>query len=42
MKLLFATDIHGSLYCADKLVEVYHKEKADKLMLLGDLLYHAH
>lgn len=40
MKLMFASDIHGSLYYAEKTVEKYKEEKADKLILLGDLLYH--
>ena len=40
MKLLIASDIHGSLkYCND-LVEQYKKENCDKLILLGDILYH--
>lgn len=40
MKLMFASDIHGSLYYAEKTIEMYKNEKADKLILLGDLLYH--
>lgn len=40
MKLMFASDIHGSLYYAEKTVEAYKAEKAEKLILLGDLLYH--
>lgn len=40
MKLLFASDIHGSAYYAELLKETYLREKADKLILLGDLLYH--
>lgn len=40
MKLLFASDLHGSAYYAEKLVEIYHREQPDKLILLGDLLYH--
>ncbi|MGN1318854.1 MAG: phosphodiesterase [Lachnospirales bacterium] len=40
MKLMFASDIHGSFYYAEKTVEKYKEEKADKLILLGDLLYH--
>lgn len=40
MKLLIASDIHGSLYFAKKLVENFKKENADKLVLLGDLYYH--
>ena len=40
MKLMFASDIHGSEYYCKKMFEVYEKEKAEKLILLGDLLYH--
>lgn len=40
MKLIIASDIHGSaLYCG-KLIAAFRNEKADKLLLLGDLLYH--
>ncbi|MBQ6477920.1 MAG: phosphodiesterase [Erysipelotrichaceae bacterium] len=40
MKWLIASDIHGSaLYC-EKLIEAWKREKADRLLLLGDLLYH--
>ena len=40
MKLLIASDIHGSAYYCGKLMEVLEREKPDKLILLGDLLYH--
>jgi putative phosphoesterase len=40
MKLLIASDIHGSLYYAKKLADVYAGSGADRLVLLGDLLYH--
>ena len=40
MKILIASDIHGSaLYCR-RLIKEYEKEKADRLFLLGDILYH--
>ena len=40
MKLFIASDIHGSaLYC-EKVLEAFHREQADRLVLLGDLLYH--
>lgn len=40
MKLMIASDIHGSeIYCR-RLVEAFQKEQADRLLLLGDLLYH--
>ena len=40
MKLMFASDLHGSLFFCEKLMRRYEKEKPDKLILLGDLLYH--
>ena len=40
MKYLFASDIHGSAYYCRKLIDAYKAEKADRLILLGDLLYH--
>jgi len=40
MKLLIASDLHGSAYYAKKLTERYEAEGAEKLLLLGDLLYH--
>ena len=40
MKLLIASDIHGSaLYCGE-LLKAYDREQADRLLLLGDILYH--
>lgn len=40
MKLLIASDIHGSaLYCG-QLLEALEREGAQALLLLGDLLYH--
>ena len=40
MKWLIASDIHGSaLYC-EQLLSAYQSERADRLMLLGDILYH--
>ena len=40
MKIMFASDIHGSAYYARLVKERFIEEKADKLVLLGDLLYH--
>ena len=40
MKLLIASDIHGSAYYCKRLIEAFEKEKADKILLLGDILYH--
>ena len=40
MKLMIASDIHGSSYYCRLMKEAFLREKADKLLLLGDLLYH--
>lgn len=40
MKILVVSDIHGSNYYMDKIIEIYNKEKADRIILLGDLYYH--
>ncbi len=40
MKLMIASDIHGSAYFCERLLEAYRREGADKLLLLGDILYH--
>ena len=40
MKWMIASDIHGSAYYCRELLEAYDKEKADRLLLLGDILYH--
>ena len=40
MKWMIASDIHGSAYYAKKMLEAYDAEKADRLLLLGDILYH--
>jgi hypothetical protein len=40
MKYMFASDIHGSAYYCRKMLEAYQEEKAERLVLLGDLLYH--
>ena len=40
MKILIASDIHGSAYYCRSLLERYREEKPDKLLLLGDILYH--
>ena len=40
MKLMIASDIHGSAYYCEKMIEAYKREKTDKLLLLGDILYH--
>ncbi len=40
MKYLIASDIHGSAFWCRELINAFHSEGADKLVLLGDLLYH--
>ena len=40
MKILVVSDIHGSNYYAEKIQEIYKEEKADRIILLGDLYYH--
>ena len=40
IKLLFASDIHGSAYFCQKLIESIYIENPDKIILLGDILYH--
>lgn len=40
MKYFIASDIHGSLKHAQSLFKAFEREQADKLLLLGDLLYH--
>ena len=40
MKLMFASDIHGSRSATEAVLRQYALEKADRLVLLGDLLYH--
>ena len=40
MKILVCSDIHGSIGVARKIFDKFEEVKADKLLLLGDLLYH--
>lgn len=40
MKIMFASDIHGSEYYARKLVCKYSELSCNKMILLGDVLYH--
>lgn len=40
MKILFASDIHGSASACTMMLERLKSEKADRFVLLGDLLYH--
>ena len=40
MKYLIASDIHGSAYWCERLMEAVDAQQPDKIILLGDLLYH--
>lgn len=40
MKLLIASDLHGSAYYTQKLLERCEQEASEKIILLGDVLYH--
>ena len=40
MKWMIASDIHGSSFYTQKMLEAYRSEKAERLLLLGDILYH--
>lgn len=40
MKLFIASDIHGSMHWCGKMLDVFNRENADRLVILGDILYH--
>ena len=40
MKWLIASDIHGSEYYCRKVLETFDREGAERMLLLGDVLYH--
>ena len=40
MKYMFASDIHGSAYYCRKMIEAFERSGAERLILLGDILYH--
>ena len=40
MKLLICSDIHGDLDSAQRVIDAFKKESADKILILGDVLYH--
>lgn len=40
MKFLIASDIHGSAYYCNLLLDAVNEENADKILILGDILYH--
>ena len=40
MKYFVASDIHGSATFCQRMLDAYRREGADRLVLLGDILYH--
>ena len=40
MKCIIASDLHGSAYWCGRLMELIEAEQPDRILLLGDLLYH--
>lgn len=40
MKIFIASDIHGSAVWCERMLRAYEKEQADRMLLLGDILYH--
>lgn len=40
MKWLIASDLHGSAFYCEKLLAAFRRERADRMLLLGDILYH--
>ena len=40
MKWMIASDLHGSAYYCEQMISAFEREQADRLLLLGDLLYH--
>ena len=39
-KLLIASDIHGSAWYCRKLLQALEREETERMLLLGDILYH--
>ena len=40
MRFFVVSDIHGDCYWAGKAIEAFRREDADRMILLGDILYH--
>ena len=40
MKIFIASDLHGSAEYCRQMIDAFINEKADKMLLLGDVLYH--
>lgn len=39
MKFLIASDIHGSAYYCEQLLQAFEREQAARLLLLGDIFF---
>ena len=42
MKWMIASDLHGSAYYCRKMLEAFEREGADRMILLGEVLYQGH
>lgn len=40
MRIMIASDIHGSAHYCRRMLDAFDREDADRLLLLGDILYH--
>ena len=40
MKIMIASDIHGAAGYCEQMLAAYDREQGEKLLLLGDILYH--
>lgn len=40
MKFMIASDIHGSAFYCKEMLDAFEREQADRLLILGDILYH--
>lgn len=40
MKILICSDIHGDIECTKKVIDAFDIEGADRIIILGDILYH--
>ena len=40
MKLIIASDVHGAAKCCERLLAAIERERPERVVLLGDLLYH--
>ena len=40
MKIMIVSDIHGDATCTEKFLSIFKSEGCDRLIILGDILYH--